>query len=94
MSYELKDDGTLIVRDGDKEIFNVKVSNIEQAREQLKNMDNIETIKEDVSPEVKQDNLQDLNDSNVATINDTLDEAPTPEDNGIAALLIDAINGE
>ena len=94
MSYELKDDGTLIVKDGDKEIFNVKVSNIEQAREQFKNMDNIETIKEDVSPEVKQDNLQDLNDSNVTTINDTSDEAPTPEDNGIAALLIDAINGE
>ena len=94
MSYELKDDGTLIVKDGDKEIFNVKVSNIEQAREQLKNMDNIETIKEDVNPEVKQDNLQDLNDSNVTTINDTSDEAPTPKDNGIAALLIDAINGE
>ena len=94
MSYELKDDGTLIVKDGDKEIFNVKVSNIEQAREQFKNMDNIETIKEDVSPEVKQDNLQDLNDSNVTTINDTSDEAPTPKDNGIAALLIDAINGE
>lgn len=94
MSYELKDDGTLIVKDGDKEIFNVKVSNIEQAREQFKNMDNIETIKEDVSPEVKQDNLQDLNDSNVTTINDTSDEAPTPKDNGIAALLIDSINGE
>lgn len=89
MSYELKDDGTLIVKDGDKEIFNVKVSNIEQAREQLKNMDNIETIEEDVNPEVKQDTLQDLNNPNITT-----DEAPTPEDNGIAALLIDAINGE
>lgn len=94
MSYELKDDGTLIVKDGDKEVFNVKVSNIEQAKEQLKNIDNVETIEEDVNPEVKQDILQDLNDPNVTLIDSTSDETPTPEDTGIAALLIDAINGE
>ncbi len=86
MTFQVEDDGTFIVKDGDKEILNTKVTDPESTREQIKNIPEIETLKEYVDPDLKQIISQD--------INNTSEETPTPENTGMSQLLIDAINGE
>ncbi len=86
MTFQVEDDGTFIVKDGDKEILNTKVTDPESTREQIKNIPEVETLKEYTDPNLKQDILQN--------IDNTSEETPTPENTGMSQLLIDAINGE
>lgn len=79
MTFEVKDDGTFIVKDGENIILNTKVTNVENTREQIKSMEDIVTLEEDVAiaPTETEENISNK-DENI----------------GIAALLIDAINSE
>lgn len=48
MTFEVKDDGSFIVKDGDKEILNTKVIDVENTRKQISTMNGVDTIEEDI----------------------------------------------
>lgn len=48
MTFEIKDDGTFIVRDGDKVVLDTKVVDVDKTKEQIASMQDIEILQENV----------------------------------------------
>lgn len=68
MIFDVQDDGTFIVKDGDKVVLNTKVSDPQAVKAQIKDMQNVETLIEETNISETSESVPDQKDIGMANL--------------------------